>query len=77
MSDTQPQVTRTGLATIQVCVPSEWTDEQILSFANNASMTGLDHGWSIVREGSELLKSCPERNQCEERRGFVHVLLEC
>lgn len=77
MPDTEPQVLKVGLVTMQVCVPSGWTDEQIVEYANQKAMTGLDHGWSIIRNGDAALGSYPERNQCEQRKECVHVLLEC
>lgn len=73
----KPEVTRIGLASLQVCVPREFTDEQVEAFANGAQMTGLDHGWSIRREGDSALAGAHERVDCEGRSGCVHVMLYC
>ena len=34
------QVMRTGLLDMQVCVPKEWTDEQVLNFAEKENPCG-------------------------------------
>lgn len=75
----QPEVIRQGIASLQVCVPYDWTDEQIVEFANRRQMTGLDHGWSIRRQGDPALKGDAERVCCAdtERVGFCHVMLSC
>lgn len=70
-------VTRSGLASMQVCVPYDWTDEQIVSFANRENPTGIASQWTIRREGDEWLNGDPERNPCEERELHVHVMLDC
>lgn len=69
-------VTRYGMATMQVCVPEHWTDEQIVQFAEAQYESGIGFGWQIRREGSRSLDGDPERNPCAEYEGYVHVALE-
>lgn len=69
----EPEVTHNGLLDAQVCVPEDWTDEQVLAFA---PLCGTVAGWQIRREGSPWLKGAPERNPCLEREGFVHIMLD-
>jgi predicted house-cleaning NTP pyrophosphatase (Maf/HAM1 superfamily) len=57
----EAEVTYFGVLSIQVCVPSEWTDEEIIAFAERKSPCGTAGGWQIRRAGSELLKGDPER----------------
>ena len=71
-----PTVTIRGFFDMQVCVPKNWTDEQVLEFADAENPTGTERGWHIRREGSELLKGQPERRPCDERKDFVHIMLD-
>ena len=66
-----------GLA-VQVCVPTDWSDDQVLAFAESEYPCGTTHGWAIRKEGHERLSGDPERNPCANpvRRGFVHIMLE-
>lgn len=72
-----PEVVRHGLLDCQVCVPSEFTDEQVVEFANEANPAGTENGWAIRKEGNRYLAGAPERQACNERAGMVHVMLEC
>ena len=72
-----PTILIEKVAGLQVCVPKEYTDEQVVEFANASTPTGLDHGWSIRKEGHKDLQGDPERVQCEEDPTMVHVTLEC
>lgn len=72
----EAEVTREGMFDMQVCVPKDWTDEQIAEFAEANYPSGTEGGWQIRREGSKLLARSPERASCEDRQGFVHVVLD-
>lgn len=73
---TIPEVTRIGALDMQVCVPEDWTDEQVVTFANAENCCGTELGWQIRREGSPLLAGAPERRPCADREAFVHVMLD-
>ena len=73
----KPETTRRALTSLQVCVPQDYTDEQVIEFANADNPTGLDRGWAIRREGDPLLVGDPERMPCESRAGCVHIMLDC
>ncbi len=64
---------------MQVCVPKNWTDGQVVDFANSASPSGLDAGWSIRKQGDPALDGTDERVKCEDQRrpGCVHIMLDC
>ena len=64
----QAEVTQRNALDMQVCVPADWSDEQIKDFAG--------HGWDIRREGDRMLRGDPERNPCTSRQGFVHIMLD-
>jgi len=72
----QAEVLNAGILSMQVCVPIGWTDCQVLIFANCANECGTENGWCIRKEGDRYLKGDPERNPCQERQGFVHVMLD-
>lgn len=61
---------------MQVCVPMDWTDEQVKSFADRSNLCGTEHGWGIRRQGSEMLAGADERVMCSSRLGCVHVMLD-
>jgi hypothetical protein len=71
-----PVVTKFGLLDMQVCVPGEWGDEQVVKFAQGEYPCGTTGGWQVRKEGDSLLGGCPERVACEGRKGFVHVMLD-
>lgn len=70
-------VTRMALASMQVCVPAESSDEEVEQFANSSHPTGIESRWAIRREGDAALLGSPERNPCEARAGCVHIMLDC
>lgn len=72
----KPEVTKRGIFDMQVCVPRDWTDDEVVAFANAQNPCGTTHGWAIRREGDERLSGYPERNQCSERQEFVHIMLD-
>lgn len=70
------EVTRRGALNMQVCVPAEWGDAEILAFAERLNPCGTEHGWSIRKSGDTALKGDPERQPCTSRSGHVHVMLD-
>lgn len=70
-------VTKPGLALdMQVCVPKEWTDDQAIAFAESEWLCGTTAGWSIRREGHQLLGGTAERVQCSDDLNQVHIMLD-
>ena len=61
---------------MQVCVPATWTDEEVVMFAEEKFPAGTRNGWHVRKAGDELLHDSPERVNCAEREGFVHVMLD-
>ena len=61
---------------MQVCVPFQWSDEQVRSFAERENPCGTSHGWKIRREGDEALAGAKERVQCESISTNVHIMLD-
>ena len=70
------EVTRAGFLDMQVCVPSDWSDNKVVAFAESNNPCGTTGGWQIRREGDEALAGCAERVPCEDRDGFVHIMLD-
>jgi len=73
---TQPSVAHFGIFDMQVCIPKDWTDKQILDFAESAYPSATSNGWQIRKEGDEDLNGDPERAQCHDFKDFVHVVLD-
>jgi hypothetical protein len=72
----EPTVIRRGGLDVQVCVPHDWCDRQIIDFAELNYPCGTELGWSIRRQGDTLLSGAPERQACQARPGFIHVMLD-
>lgn len=70
------EVTKTGALDMQVCVPADWTDEQVKTFADTANPCGTTAGWFIRRSGDRALGGDPERQPCAQRQGYVHIMLD-
>ena len=73
-----PMVTRMGVFDMQVCVPADLSDAEVVAFAERERPCGTDGGWQIRREGDPALAGDPERNPCTGPRGaaFVHIMLD-
>jgi hypothetical protein len=52
---------------VQVCVPYDWTTEQIVKFAKGMHPTTYESGWRINTNAPRI--------PCAHRPEFVHVLL--
>ena len=70
------QITRRGALDMQVCVPSDWTDDQVKEFADRENLCGTANGWSIRKEGDPALDGYPERVPCGTIVGHVHIMLD-
>jgi hypothetical protein len=69
------EVTRFGALDMQVCVPREWTDDQVRAFAEGEYPCGTENGWAIRdKEGELPTYSC--RVPCARREGHVHIVLD-
>lgn len=74
MSD--PMVTRRGILDMQVCVPHDWTDEQVKEFADRENPCGTENGWFIRRHGDPALGNALERTPCAANLNSVHIMLD-
>jgi len=72
----KPTVSYRGLLDMQVCVPKSWTDEQVVTFANQQNPCGTRTGWSIRKAGSKDLGGAPERTPCDDIKDHVHIMLD-
>ena len=72
----KPEITRRGALDCQACVPTDWSDKQVLEFAAKENPCGTENGWFIRKEGDEALQGASERYPCEGREGFVHIMLD-
>lgn len=71
------EIIKIGLFGMQLCVPKDWTEIEIIESIENTHACGTTGGWRIVKDGSGLLGDDPARVQCAEKSDFVHVLVEC
>jgi hypothetical protein len=69
-------VTQRGGLDCQVCVPKEWTDDEVLNFANIANPCGTKQGWVIRKKGDPALAGDPERKMCGDNADNVHIMLD-
>lgn len=72
-----PELLKVGIFSMQVCVPKDWTDEQVEQFANKEHPAGTTHGWTIRKQGSPLLAGADERVTCSQHPDKVHIMLDC
>jgi hypothetical protein len=77
MAQNQAEMVRSSLLSCQCCVPQDWTDDQAASFVNGINPSGLECGWRMRHAGSPLLAGAPERQPCDIRAGFVHIMFDC
>lgn len=70
-------VIKFGALDMQVCVPADWTDEQVEEFANRENPSGLEIGWKIRPADSPYQAGAPVRVTCAKNADNVHIMLEC
>ena len=72
-----PHVLRKGALSCQVCVPHDWTDEQIVALAEREYPCGTTAGWQVRRPGTNSrFPNDPERVQCNQCPAHCHVVLD-
>ena len=76
INEGKPEITQCGLLCMQACVPSTYTDEQVIAFVEGEHPCGTTHGWGIRKQGSKYLNGSDERVKCAEREGYVHIMLD-
>ena len=72
----KPQVSRRGFLDMQVCVPKDWTDEQVKTFADEHNPCGTTGGWFVRKQINYKAKGQLERQPCEDHEDFVHIVLD-
>lgn len=71
-----PVMTKHGLLDCQVCVPADWSDKEVVAFAEREFPCGTENGWQIRREGDPDLRGAAERVPCQQRESCVHIMLD-
>ena len=72
----KPEITKKCALDMQVCVPKEWNDKQVLSFAEKENPCGTANGWQIRRQGAKDLRGDDERVPCSDKEDYVHIMLD-
>ena len=72
----KPELIRSNMLSMQVCVPKEWNDKQVLDFAEKEDSCGIANGWQIRRQGAKDLRGDDERVPCNVREYYVHIMLD-
>lgn len=70
------EVIQRGVLDMQVCVPNEWSDEEVKAFADRENICGTENGWQIRKEGDPALNGDPERTKCSQWSSNVHIMLD-
>ena len=76
MTQPKPEVMRQNLISCHICVPADWTDKQVLTWIADENPSGTDNGW-ITLDENEHPDGNPKRNPCNDRKGYVHMVLVC
>lgn len=67
--DTQAEVIQHGFIELRVCVPEDWTDNDITAYAEETNPCGTETGW--------MIRTAADRIPCPDSKfGFVHVILD-
>ncbi len=69
----QPMVIGESILSIHVCVPAEWTDEQVDTFIHRQPC-GTTNGWHMRHAGKKTRVKC---SGADARPGYVHVVGDC
>lgn len=76
MAVSEPEIVRTSALSLQVCVPKDWSDQQVREFAEKEYPCGTECGWQIRRDGDSLLGNAKERVTCAADPNKVHIMLD-
>lgn len=68
MKNPEPQTVRMHVFSSQVCVPEDYTDQQVLQFVENENPAGTAGGWQIA-------ENVEQRVKCDKREGYVHIVV--
>lgn len=63
----EAKILREGVFYVQVCIPTDWTDDEIRDFAEQEYPSGTQSGW--------LIKEDLGRVPCLESGYKIHVVL--
>lgn len=63
-----PEILRKLAFDMQVCVPEQWTDDEVKVFADKGCPCGTTGGWTL-RKGDTY------RYPCDVKKGKVHLTL--
>jgi len=77
---TAAMVTKSGILSMQICVPAAWTDDEAERYANTHNPAGTTNGWRMRKQGDERLAGADARVPCggaDARPGCVHIMLDC
>ena len=77
VKESVPTVLVEKMFDLQVCVPKDWTDNDVEQFANSRSPAGTQNGWKVMHTGHKYLGGDPERVVCSDNPEYVHMRLEC
>ena len=70
-------VTQCGVLDMQVCVPKNWGNKEVIMFANVQNPCGTTQGWTIRQEGDPKLDGDSERQPCYAHpTNMVHIMLD-
>jgi len=75
-NNSKAELIRSNILSVQVCVPKEWNDKQVLDFAEKEDSCGTANGWQIRRQGDKYLSGDDERVPCNVREDYVHIMLD-
>jgi hypothetical protein len=68
-------ITRIGFLDMQVCVPKDWSDKEVIDFAERENPCGTENGWQIRKQGDKDLAGDNERVGCSDDSQKVHIML--
>ena len=60
-----PVVMQANFGSLRLCVPSDWSDVQVLEFAEDEEPCGARSGWKVRGE----------RVRCADGNGMVHLVV--
>lgn len=61
---------------LALCGSSEWTESEILAYAEEHRPAGTSRGWALVSEGDSRLGGSRQRTPCPDTgRVAVHVVV--
>lgn len=75
-SYSRPELIGSRLVSVQVCVPDNWSNDQVIDFVQRMPVSWEKEAWEVRKDGDVLLCGHPAKTPCKKKPGYIHMFLD-